>query len=198
MKRIREVNRNTYDEWDQIYSDPEVATRWTQWFDGSLVEAVIAHLPFGARVLDIGCGVGFSEYVIQRMKKRFDVRFYGVDASACAIEYLRRHSSVRWEGLLRWDATAKLPFCEKVFDVSMACEILEHLEQPELMVQELARVADKMVVTVPNHLEVDTEYHVWEFDEADVFELLSPYGETKTKIVRNNCQILGVCECKSC
>jgi len=196
MKRIREANKNTQQEWDQIYSDPELATRWTQWFDGSLVEAVIRHIPKGTKVLDVGCGVGFSEYVFQKMKGRQDLLLYGLDSSAKAVEYLRRHSSVVWEGILHWDVVTDFPFREKAFDVAMACEILEHLESPEALVKELARVGKRMIVTVPNKLEVDTEYHIWEFDESDVLAFLSPYGKTSIEIARNNCQIVGVCECK--
>lgn len=110
-------------------------------------DRLLAHAAPDARsVLDAGCGEG---YVYRGLRQRGlpSVRWTGVDVSAGAVEFARQRSpEARWAvGDLRRldapDASATLVLCSQV---------LEHIPSPELVRDELARVAARwLLLSVP-------------------------------------------------
>lgn len=102
----------------------------------------------GARVLDIGCGVG---QVVARLREA-GCDAYGVDVSEPNIERARRHGDrCQW-----YDGTA-LPFPDGHFDAAGALNVLEHVDDPEAFVRELARVVKpggRIVLSSPNFFRV--------------------------------------------
>ena len=87
------------------------------------------------RVLDVGCGGGFLANDLAARGHRV----VGIDASEDALAVARLHDSsgsVRYE---RGDALS-LPFANESFDVVCAMDFLEHVEQPERVISEAARV----------------------------------------------------------
>jgi SAM-dependent methyltransferase len=52
------------------------------------------------------------------------------------------------------DASQRLPFDDKSFGTACALDVLEHLYDPRAVVREMARVADEVVIVVPN-------FHYW-------------------------------------
>lgn len=87
------------------------------------------------RVLDIGCGGGFlSNYLAERGQ-----RVTGLDASSDALHIAARHDSSGTVQYRQGDALA-LPFADRSFDVVCAMDFLEHVEQPERVIAEAARV----------------------------------------------------------
>ncbi|MDB6081372.1 MAG: 2-polyprenyl-3-methyl-5-hydroxy-6-metoxy,4-benzoquinol methylase [Chlamydiia bacterium] len=91
-----------------------------------------------AHVLDVGCGAGF-------LTNRLAVEGYavtGIDISGDSLEVARRHDTSKQVIYKRADAYA-LPFEDASFDVVCATDILEHVEKPELLIQEVSRVLRK-------------------------------------------------------
>ena len=102
----------------------------------------------GARVLDVGCGVG------QVVKRLDDAGFeaYGVDVSEPNIEKARQFSSrcQVYDG-------RQLPFSDAHFAAVGALNVLEHVEEPEAFIRELVRVtqpAGRVVLSSPNFFRV--------------------------------------------
>lgn len=56
------------------------------------------------------------------------------------------------ENFVRADAH-NLPFKDKEFDIAVLGEILEHVENPVQVLKEAKRVANKIIITVPNEYE---------------------------------------------
>lgn len=102
----------------------------------------------GARVLDVGCGVG---QVVDRLTKS-GCEAYGVDVSEPNISRARKYC----ERCQLYDGK-HLPFPDRHFASVGALNVLEHVEEPAAFLHELVRVAEiggKVVVSSPNFLRV--------------------------------------------
>lgn len=99
----------------------------------------------GEMVLEVGCGAG-------NILEKIEGRLIGVDISermiACAQQRLRKKDVL----LIRANAE-RLPFCANSFNKIIASELLEHTENPDVVLKEIKRVlapGGLIVVTIPN------------------------------------------------
>jgi SAM-dependent methyltransferase len=125
----------------------EFLTGWDEGFYAKYADALQTPTP-GARILDVGCGVG---QVLSRLKNAgFDP--YGVDVSVPNIERAQKitaHCQV-YDG-------QHLPFADGFFAAGGAFNVLEHVEQPEHFIAELVRVIQpggRVVISSPNFFRV--------------------------------------------
>lgn len=97
------------------------------------IEAGLAALPPGARVLDVGCGTGF--HVARFRQRGYDV--VGVEPG----EELRRRARANNPGVTIDDGDMEnLAFEDASFDGLLAIEVIRHVPHPEQAVAEAARV----------------------------------------------------------
>ncbi len=96
--------------------------------------------------LDVGCGEGFT--LNKLSENKIGERLEGIDFQETAIEIGRK---------LHPDLTLKqgniygLEYKDNSFDLVMATEVLEHLEDPKKAFSELQRVSSRYVIlSVPN------------------------------------------------
>jgi SAM-dependent methyltransferase len=105
------------------------------------------------RVLDYGCGVGYS---YQRQLVNSVVQYVGADVGQFALD----HAKVKGLATLRIDpATGAVDAPAHHFDGAIGCEVFEHLFDPLQSARELHRVlkpGGALVATVPNF-----GYHAW-------------------------------------
>jgi len=96
----------------------------------------------GKKILDIGCATG--EYLLKLNKLGYE--FIGIDVNP---EYILK---AKEKGLNVYNMNAvSLNFEDKQFDTVLLFEILEHVNNPEIILNEARRVAKKnILVTVPN------------------------------------------------
>jgi SAM-dependent methyltransferase len=102
----------------------------------------------GARVLDVGCGVG--QVVARLSEAGFEA--YGVDVSEPNIARAKRFCPrcQIYDGKI-------LPFPDQHFASAGALNVLEHVEEPEAFIRELVRVTavgGKVVLSSPNFFRV--------------------------------------------
>jgi SAM-dependent methyltransferase len=153
-------------------------THW--WFRGrrKILSRILAKLdlPSGARVLDLGCGTGANGPVLAE-NGRFVV---GVDASSVPLGLggARGHA-----GRLRGDAL-RLPFADRSFDLVVALDVLEHLDDDHAAARELGRVARPgagLVVFVPAleilwGLQDDVSHHRRRYGRRGLIEAVQAGG----------------------
>jgi 2-polyprenyl-6-hydroxyphenyl methylase/3-demethylubiquinone-9 3-methyltransferase len=89
----------------------------------------------GARVLDVGCGAGFSANYLARAG--FEVS--GIDASPESLAVAARHDETRSVRYQLGDALW-LPHANASFDAVCAMDFLEHVEDPGAVIAECSRV----------------------------------------------------------
>ena len=101
------------------------------------VEALRRERPGARRVLDLGCGGGLVAEALAR--EGFEVA--GLDASLPSLLVAREHA--RDEGValacVGGDGQ-RLPFAGGRFDAVVCTEVLEHVERPDALLREAARV----------------------------------------------------------
>lgn len=102
-----------------------------------------AELPASPRILDAGCGTGRNLLEFGSLGEA-----EGVDFSGEAVEFCRRRGLER----VQQAPLEQLPFGDGRFDVVIATDVIEHLDDDRRALAELRRVTKpggRLVVTVP-------------------------------------------------
>jgi len=100
-------------------------------------EELIKHLPV-KKVLEIGCGEG---YLTNRMFTLFEgAEIHGVDIS---LEIIAQAAETYPHLHFSCQSAYSLCYKDREFDLVVACEVLEHLENPIQALLEMQRIADK-------------------------------------------------------
>lgn len=91
-----------------------------------------------ASLLDIGCGGGLLSNAVQKA----GYRATGIDLSESSLEIARRFDTTGQVQYIKANAYA-LPFADESFDAVSAMDVLEHVEEPDLLIAEASRVLKK-------------------------------------------------------
>ncbi|MBM4133680.1 MAG: class I SAM-dependent methyltransferase [Nitrospira sp.] len=99
-----------------------------------LAERISALLPRGAKVLDVGCGDGMIDALIQR--QRPDLVVSGIDV------LVRSHAQIP---VAPFDGRT-IPYGTGSFDAVVLVDVLHHAESPDALLREAARVSRECLV----------------------------------------------------
>jgi len=113
-------------------------------------------------ILDLGCGRGYD--LIEFVKYGYNAA--GIDTNQEYLDFAK--NIAQKQGLapkLYWGEAEHLPFRENSFDFIFASEVTEHVEDPEKVLSECARVlrhGGKMYVSFHNRYGIyDHHYHLY-------------------------------------
>ena len=129
---------------DKYGSRNPLVRRLMDGFDRGLFE-LIGQVGSIASVYEVGCGEG---HVTARLRQFFpDARIVGSDLSSAILEIAQReHPGLEFERRSAYDIAED----GRRWDLVVACEVLEHLDEPERALRAMASVATRaFVVTVP-------------------------------------------------
>lgn len=110
------------------------------------IDGFIAKTNNNVTILDAGCGEGFTD---QLLKNYFpNVKIVGLEYTDEAIHIAKENNpNVEY---IQGDI-CHMPFKDKIFDIVLCSEVLEHLEDPYRAMQEINRVSRNFVyITVPH------------------------------------------------
>ena len=102
-------------------------------------------------VLDVGCGDGehYGKYILSLTKE-----YYGIDVSLSSVENAKK---LGIKAILH-NLEEEFPFENSFFDVVITFDILEHLFDPEVVLNECQRVLKKdgiLIVNIPNIVHIE-------------------------------------------
>lgn len=190
MQRIRRDNINTEEYWNNIYTEARLTVE-SNGSVGDVAWEIVKHIEFRDSVLDIGVGTG------KVLKKILGIRpnlgKVGIcDISANALDFLRKEFP--YLSSYQYDLnTEEIPDINH-FDVVYSTEVIEHLENPEGLVKQMVRLANKkVIISCPYKRYIEDKEHIWEFDLDDMYELLKPYGYVNLSVCNGGSNILAVC-----
>jgi len=158
--------------------------------------AFAARLARGKRVLDIACGTGYGSGELAGVARSVT----GVDVSGEAVEYAREHYGA---GNLRFEVAGAeaLPFPDQSFDLIVAFEVIEHLDDARALLAEARRVmtpAGQFIVSTPNRLYYEetrrlsgpNPFHTHEFEYAEFREVLGEFFPHVSLFVQNHSGVI--------
>lgn len=146
-KSLEDINRKlkNFYQTSSIYFNKQSEEWYKEWYN-NYISLIREHTEKGKQILDLGCGTGFSAYLISR---------YGYDVVGVDIHPFSNHMKERTTKNLKYvvaDAVY-LPFKENSFDVVASHEFIEHVIDTREVLLEMKRVlANKgiLIINSPN------------------------------------------------
>jgi 2-polyprenyl-3-methyl-5-hydroxy-6-metoxy-1,4-benzoquinol methylase len=157
---VKFTNEKQFIDWNEEMAhryDPEAyhlrSNLLIRWIERRRVKAILSFLSSGPQdvVLEVGCGAG---NVLEQIPSQ---RLNGIDLSASLLKKSQRRLAHCPTSLAQANGY-HLPFANEKFNQLVCTEVLEHVPDSRIVVQEMARVATKdavIVISVPNELWID-------------------------------------------
>ncbi len=191
MKRIHEQNINTTAHYDRMWSLPDYKE---EKFDPSRLRQLLRRVKNGDKVLELGAGVfGSVQYAFEKTK--LAANFTAVDFCCTAIDMVAARimlypscTKATFNYIL--GDVLRTGFDTSTFDVVIAGELIEHMEDPQQLAAEMARLTKPggwmTISTVDPNCEnakkLEYPEHLWAFTPSDLLALFAPYGETEYRL----------------
>lgn len=169
MKRLNQEDVNTPERYDGLYFG-ERSHEIMPYND--VVNLLQALNPRGD-VLDVGCGPGRYFFCFPGST------VYGTELSLKSIEEAQKNYPAFF--ITQWFAGNPLPYNENKFDLVWAGEVLEHVEDPQSLTDEIYRVmkpGSTAVFTTPFEESIICPEHIWAFNRQDITNLFSKFNGT--------------------
>jgi len=183
VKKLTKDNLNTQEFWEDEAKKGYLEKYFNSYLSEGYLKAILKEITTEDKVLDVACGSG----VLTKYLGNVD----GCDFSEYSIKWVHKKLGLK---TFHCDLNNKIPVKKDSYDILVATEVLEHLDNPKKVIKEMARVAKrKIIVSVPyDNGGVQSEEHKWLFTPKDIVELLEPYGKYTVMVEDEMSRIIGV------
>jgi 2-polyprenyl-3-methyl-5-hydroxy-6-metoxy-1,4-benzoquinol methylase len=114
------------------YIHPNPLVRWIFW---KRLKLMLMLSLKAERVLDFGSGSGVFLYSLCKNFKEV----YGLDVATKSMNYIKKKFKLNNLKIIK-NRGEKLPFKDRFFDIVYAADVLEHMDNPQIIYQELNRI----------------------------------------------------------
>lgn len=183
MIRLHQDNINTPEFFNAMWSNNE----WYR-FDTVRMKALSRHIESHFSICELGAGLfGFAEFAAYE-KLCTDISI--VDFSKVALNIVKD----KYPNILTYNYDVLVTmFEDATFDLVGAGELIEHIEQPEILVNEMSRICKPGGWLVISSVNPDCEdakkleypEHLWKFSIEELINYFKPYGETQHSFAGN-------------
>lgn len=146
-----------------------------------IVDHIAPRIAPGARVVDIGCGVG--DLLVEVRRRQPGITVAGLDFSQRAVDGAR--AALPDGSFRQFVIDQTLPYEANSFDVVLCTDVLEHLERPRTVAAELVRICRPgglVAIVVPDG-DVDQFFgHYWFWNERSLTQLLAHWHPQVTRL----------------
>lgn len=114
-----------------------------RWMTNNFLKSVSEHFnQFKPKnFLEVGCGEGYlANYLVDNSFEKLE------KVIACDLDLNKVEKDLNPLISFQEGSVYELPFDDNEFDLVVCCEVLEHLEKPELALKEIARVSGRAVI----------------------------------------------------
>lgn len=182
MIRLHQDNLNTPEWFNHIWQLEGVHR-----YDAVRLREFLRYVEHGNRVLDVGAGLnGFAQYAVNY---GYAGRYTAFDFSE---EARRRTLEITPTLDYRIGNALEMPFADGEFDIVGSGELIEHMEEPERLVAEMARVCRRegwlIISTLDDTCDAAIQHgdypeHLWSFTPEELLAYFRPYGPAEYKLV---------------
>jgi 2-polyprenyl-3-methyl-5-hydroxy-6-metoxy-1,4-benzoquinol methylase len=181
--RIHKENINTADFFNKMWKSSDFNK-----FDTVRMQALCKHIKANFSICDLGCGLwGFGEFAAhEKLCSNISV----VDFSVVALYGVKQ----KYPNILTYNYDVLVTMFEDgVFDLVGAGELIEHIERPELLAKEMARICKPGGWLTISSVNPDCEdakkleykEHIWKFTIEELVDYFKPYGKTTHTFIGN-------------
>ena len=139
-----------------------------------------------SRILEVGCGDGALSGLIY---KTFGCELIGLEPSTDGIRYCREmFTRFNFQGTFEISEGYSFRYPDNHFDFVILADVIEHLQHPDLMLQEIKRVlkpGGRTIITTPIRTSEypEDKMHVHEFYPDELLSLCQKYFDTPVQTV---------------
>lgn len=136
-------------------------------------------------VIDIGCGLGYRTFIVS---KHMNCNVTGIDGSAYAIQYAKKHFILDKLKFVTGDVTS-MSFLNDSFDNAYMLAVIEHIDDIDTLIKEIKRVVvknGKILISVtendyhssPDHVHIFSKDKLHKTLTLKGFEIISSFVES--------------------
>lgn len=133
--------------------------------------AVCSSLKSIGRVLEVGAGEGSILKHLDELG--FGMELYALDIAESSVEAIRNRGIQRLKKVGQFDGY-RLPYEDDFFEVVILSHVIEHVEFPRLLLREIRRVSQFLVIEIPCDFSWDVDEKVEHFHSYGHINIFLP------------------------